>query len=132
MERQRSGAASEMAAEKALLGAGYVVIERNWLGGGGEIDRIAMDGEVLVFVEIRSRSTSKGARPLAGITKRKRIKVARAGLAYLARLRPRGLPACRFDVVSVLWSASPSPEVTIVRGAFDVEDFSVSTGTPWI
>jgi len=111
------GAAQEAHAERALVAAGYRIIARNWRGSGGEIDRIAWDGEVLVFVEIRARSTSAHGEPSETVRFPKRRRLIRAAIAYLARLPEPRLPTCRFDVVSIV--GHEAPRVQIIPDAFD-------------
>lgn len=116
---QREGKRQEDHAEAALVRAGYTIIARNWRGGGGEIDRIALDRDVLVFVEVRARTGVRHGRPGATVGRAKQRKVVRAALAYR---RPPGLRigGLRFDVVEVVFGSDGRPhDVRILRGAFD-------------
>jgi len=61
--RKERGAAAEEAAARYLESQGCQVLERNWRCRTGEIDLIARDGEVLVFVEVRSRRTGSRSAP---------------------------------------------------------------------
>lgn len=116
---QEIGQRHERLAEVALRRAGYQIEARNWRGGGGEIDRIAKDGDILVFVEVRSRRGTKQGRPSETVRWTKQRRVIIAALAYLAERPPGPSPAVRFDVVSVIDIDSGEPEVEIIRGAFD-------------
>ena len=111
---QRLGAHQEAVAERALSRAGYQIAERNWRGAGGEIDRIAWDGETLVFVEIRARTRDRGGDPAATVGPAKQRHVIRAAAAYLMALSP--LPPVRFDVVAIV-----GDRVEIIPDAFEVE-----------
>jgi putative endonuclease len=115
---QRWGAARESLAEAALREEGFVILERNWRGGGGEIDRIAWDGTILCFVEVRARSTDEFGLPSETVDFRKKRKILRAASAYLARFSARDLPAARFDVVSIVDRGQGRREVAIIRDAF--------------
>ncbi len=117
---QLRGGNSESLAEKHLIVSGYRILARNWRGGGGELDRIAQDGEVLVFIEIRSRHTESGGTAMESIGFSKRRRVIYAALAYLSRFAPRNVPACRFDVVTVQMK-NEKLEVEILKNAFDTE-----------
>jgi putative endonuclease len=97
-ERRRRGAAGERAAEALLRKAGLVILARNWRGAGGEIDLVALEGETIVFVEVKSRSLFDPARPAVRAGQRRRI--AAASRAFRARFGVRGHP-CRFDLVTV-------------------------------
>ena len=81
---QRQGARHEHVAEEELTRRGYLITERNVRTRRGEIDRIAEDGDVLVFVEIRSRSSLLHGRPSESVGAKKQRSVVRA--AASARL----------------------------------------------
>lgn len=115
---QRLGAAQEALAERELVRRGYRIVERNWRGGGGELDRIAWCGEVLCFVEVRARSTDAFGTPAETVGREKQRRLIRAASSYLARLGSRAVVA-RFDVVSIILRERGPPEVTVIPGAFD-------------
>src|SRR5262245_30679215 len=100
--RQKWGAIREAVAEEALEREGYRIVERNWRCIGGEIDRIAWEGDVLCFVEVRARSTDAFGSPAGTITVQKQRKLAAVATAYLGRYGPRSKPPARFDVVSIV------------------------------
>lgn len=99
---------------QALRQAGYRVIARNVRLRIGELDIVAWEGEVLAFVEVRSRADTRfgGAGHAVGPAKQRQV--ARCAELYLASqgrsLRPA---AVRFDVVAVTGS-----ELVILRDAF--------------
>lgn len=93
--RGRSG---ERAAERALRDAGLDLLARNWRGGGGELDLVALDGETLVFVEVKSRAAFDPARAKVRTGQRRRN--ASAARAFRARFGVSDL-AYRFDLVTV-------------------------------
>lgn len=99
----RIGASGERAAEAHLRANGLKVLARNWRNpkdAREEIDLVAMDGDVLVFVEVKTRVAGARVSGYHAVNRRKRAVLLRACRAYLARLRP---PArhYRFDVVEV-------------------------------
>jgi putative endonuclease len=53
--RVRLGDAGERFAERSLSEKGWEVVARKWHGGGGEVDLVALDGDILVFVEVKTR-----------------------------------------------------------------------------
>lgn len=128
---QTFGLQLETVAEAKLLEAGYEILHRNWRGGGGEIDRIAQDGEVLVFVEIRARRTDAHGEPWETVGYRKQRRLARAALAYLARPEV-GRPAVRFDVISVLVEPGVPPQIEVYQDAFWMESFLLGRGIPMV
>jgi putative endonuclease len=101
--------AGESAAEALLRRAGYTVLARRHRERCGEIDLIALDGTVVVFVEVKTRSAA-GGRPAEAVTPRKQCRIAQVALIWLAR---RGWLErdCRFDVVEVLARPGGPPEL---------------------
>jgi len=95
--RSLAGAQAEALAAEHLAAAGLAIVERNWRRRVGEIDLVARDGDVLVFVEVRFRRRNDYGGAGASITAAKRARMVEAAGAYLARLSPA--PACRFDAV---------------------------------
>jgi putative endonuclease len=117
---QRWGAQLETLAEAMLARGGYRVIARNWRGGGGELDRVAWDGELLCFVEIRARRTDAFGLPAETVDWKKQRKVVRAAEAFLAAHHPAGGVMARFDVVSIVARGEGrAPEVLLIKDAFD-------------
>ena len=98
--RQESGAQAEEAAAQFLSASGLQIVARNYRTRLGEIDVIARDGGVLVFVEVRLRTREDYGGALESIDERKQHRIALAAGAYLAEVRGRE-PPCRFDVVTV-------------------------------
>ncbi len=91
------GAAAENLAERFLCAQGLELVERNFRCRGGEIDLILTDGDTMVFVEVRLRSSERFGGAAASIDAKK---VARLRLAAQYYLAGRGAtPACRFDAV---------------------------------
>ena len=80
-----------------LVRNGLAVVERNWRRRCGELDLVARDGDVLVFVEVRLRRRADFGGAAASITAAKRSRMIAAASLYLAGL-PR-TPACRFDAI---------------------------------
>lgn len=119
--RQYFGAECERLAEKVLLQQGYHIVHRNWRVRGGEVDRIAWSEGVLVFIEIRSRSSLVGGSPFDSINRKKRKKLVRAAEIYLSYLAPEQVPMVRFDVIGILSTSASTntSRVTLIKNAFD-------------
>ncbi len=98
------GASGEDAAAAALLAAGYQIVERNFTCKAGELDIVARDGDVLVFVEVRSRANAAHGHAAEMVTPGKRARVARVARVYLAARVPV-FDECRFDVVAITGDA---------------------------
>ncbi len=109
---QETGRIGEELAEDYLRRRkGFRILVRNWRAGRDEIDLVAREGKVFVFVEVKTRR-GDGLVPgyFAAVGKRKRAALCRAVKAYL-----RGLPekpaTFRFDVVEVNLKAAPKDRV---------------------
>lgn len=98
-DQQQKGQLGEDAALAHLLSHGLVLVERNFLCKGGELDLVMRDGTHLVFVEVRRRRSRAFGGAAASITpaKQRRMKIA----AQVFLLRYRKLPPCRFDVIAI-------------------------------
>lgn len=94
------GATSEDRAVAHLVRQGYRIVERNYRCKLGELDIVARDGGVLVFVEVRSRRSAEYGSALEAVGWHKRRKVSRVAMAYLAHRKPR-FDEARFDVVAI-------------------------------
>jgi len=98
-DRREHGRRAERAAERMLRKAGLVILARNWHAAGGELDLAALEGETLVFVEVKSRAGEfPEDRPLVRAGQRRRT--ARASRAFRERFGVAHLPF-RFDLVTV-------------------------------
>jgi len=84
----------------------------------GELDIVAYEGDVLVFVEVKTRRSEDIARAEAGVDRRKRHALSRAARAYRHWLRVESAPY-RFDLLTVVFGEGSSPEITLTRGAFE-------------
>ena len=94
------------------------ILERQLRGDFGEIDLIALDADTVVFVEVKTRSTTAAGDPTEAITPAKQRKMTQSALAYLKRrgwLQRRA----RFDVVAIVWDGEHTPEVRHFRNAFE-------------
>ena len=76
---------------------GLTIVARNFRTRFGEIDLIAKDGNTLVFVEVRMRSSMSFGGALESITAQKRVRMIAAARGYLALIG--GEPTCRFDAI---------------------------------
>jgi len=99
---------------------GYAVLERRYRTRFGEIDIVAEDEGVTVFIEVRARRTDRRGSAAESITPRKRRKIAAMALDYLA-WRGKLNARCRFDVVAIDWLNSPRQTLHLYRDAFQVD-----------
>lgn len=96
----------------------FRILGRNVALPGGELDIVAEDGPVLVFVEVKTRRQSEDGGPVAAVGFRKRRTIARLASMYVERFRLGDRPV-RFDLVSVVWPSGREPVIEYFRDAFD-------------
>jgi putative endonuclease len=111
------GAYGERVAVRYLLDQGMVLLDRNWRCPFGEIDAILREGDVLVFVEVKTRRGTRFGSPASAVVPAKVARLRRLGAQWLAQagIHP---PEIRFDVVEVLAQRSGPAVVEHLRGAF--------------
>ena len=114
----RRGKEAEQLARAHLEGLGMEVLASNLRLGGGELDLVAREDQVLVFVEVKGRGPAAWSRPEEAVDQNKRRRLTQAASAYLARLEGPP-PVCRFDVVAVEFGPS-QPCLRHLRDAFRV------------
>jgi putative endonuclease len=116
--RRETGRRGEDAAAEFVARLGWRVVARNFRCRSGEIDLVAMDGDTIVFVEVRTRTGDGRGTPLESVDGRKQAQVGRVARYFLAA---RGWfdRSARFDVVGIRLDADP-PSIEHVRSAFDL------------
>ncbi len=113
------GASCEELACRLLASRGYVIICRNWRCRWGELDIVARDGEVYVFVEVKARSEGKKfGGPAAAVTAAKQERLSLAALEFLKESGLGDAPA-RFDVV-LFRGRGRERRCELIRNAFDL------------
>lgn len=110
------GAAIEQLAAQWLQQHGLTLVASNHHVKGGELDLVMMDQDILVFVEVKHRTTNRYGHPLETVTAQKRQRIIRAAKLYLARHAASN--PCRFDIVAITGSP-PSLEFHWEKAAFD-------------
>jgi putative endonuclease len=130
-ERAALGRFGESVAADHLVASGLTVLARNWRCREGEVDIVALDGDVLVMCEVKTRRGVGFGTPLDAVTPAKAARLRRLACRWLADQRAgsaagaAGITAefdryaeVRFDVVSVLRPLSGPTTVEHLRGAF--------------
>jgi putative endonuclease len=115
---KETGKKGEEIAVAYLKNKGYRIRERNYRCPFGEIDIIALDGEAVVFVEVKSRKSDDFGDPEAAVDTRKQAKLSRAALNYINEHNLNDRNA-RFDVVAVSFFKEVD-RVRLIKDAFDL------------
>ena len=101
MRNKIEGDGGEIRAVKFLEDKKYKILQTNFKTKFGEIDIIAFKDGVIVFVEVKERSTLAFGRPIEAVDYRKQQKIRRVAEYYLM-IKHKTEADCRFDVVEIL------------------------------
>jgi putative endonuclease len=115
--KQNTGNKGENYACDLLVESGFTIIERNYHFGHGEIDIVAMDGDTLVFVEVKTRKNLEFGDPIEGVTKSKQKQIRKIAEGYLMEKKILDID-CRFDVVGILLQGNEAPKINHIENAF--------------
>jgi putative endonuclease len=115
--RAALGRAGEEAALQVYLRNGFRLIARNWRCGLGELDLVVRRGRLLVFCEVKTRSTIALGGGYEAVTWSKRRRLRRLAEAFVSQTPVRPA-ATRFDVASVHVSRGCAPDVEVYQDAF--------------
>lgn len=107
------GGEGEQLAAEYLARLGARIVDRNVRIGGGEIDIIALIEGVIVFIEVKRRTSLRYGRPAEAVTYAKQRRIIRAAAAYLAAHHVSDRPV-RFDIIELL-----PGEINHIPAAFD-------------
>lgn len=110
------GRSGEREAAKFLRRKGMRILAKNFHGPAGEIDLIARDGDILVFVEVKTR---RAGVPAEAVTLEKQRKLTLTAMHFLRRHLALEVRS-RFDIVAIIWPESAgSPAIEHIPNAFD-------------
>ncbi len=114
-----SGEGYENKAADMIRGQGLHILARNFAGKTGEIDIIALDGDYVVFLEVRARSNPYFPSAAASVDKRKQRRILLTAQLFLQRNKQWSNCPCRFDVIAFEPRQSAKREtVNWIRSAF--------------
>jgi putative endonuclease len=124
----RIGKRGENLAAWYLRLSGYRIVERNFRSPLGEIDIIARKRDMLIFVEVKTRSTTSPYHPLEAVGAVQVYRTVQAARMYLMGFRPP-FPACRFDIIGITPGISFSPRrFRHIKNAFDITSDALIEG----
>ncbi|MGA1845165.1 MAG: YraN family protein [bacterium] len=115
------GKKGEQLALDHLIALGYTIEARNYRCPFGEVDIIARDKEILVFIEVKTRVSGRFGSPQEAVDLRKQQRLSRIALHYLACTHTReNQETCRFDVVSVIQTHGEEWSINVIKDAFSL------------
>jgi putative endonuclease len=117
-----TGRRGEQAAFFYLRRQGFIVTARGWRSGQarGDLDLVAWEGDVICFVEVKTRTTRAVATAEASVDEDKRRTLRRLARHYLRQLPKQDVPV-RFDILSIYFEKEKAAEFEMFRGAFGWE-----------
>jgi len=116
---QSVGKRGEDEAAAFLGGKGYTILQRNFRCSEGELDIVARQRDVLVFVEVKTSSGDAFGPPQEWVDRRKQAQIGRVAQVYLQQLEDE--PDCRFDVVAVQIQQDGQARINHIQDAFWLE-----------
>jgi putative endonuclease len=117
-DKKKAGNRAEDSAQAHLERHGLRLLARNWSCRNGELDLVMLDGDTVVFVEVRYRRYAAWGGALESVDRRKQQKLIKAAQLFLQMESRWTKHPCRFDVVAIDAAASKeSPNW--IRNAFD-------------
>ena len=111
-----TGQRAEAVAAAYLREHGLYLLDRNYRCKLGEIDLVMREGELLVFVEVRYRSSGRFGHAVQTVDLNKQRKLTRAARMFLLTNQIPATTRCRFDVVGI---NAVADDIDWVRDAFD-------------
>ena len=109
---------------------GYTIVARQAREGFGELDLVAVDRGVVVFVEVKTRQSDSAGHPAEAVDLNKQRRLTRAALAFLRRHHLLDHPV-RFDVVAIRWPANVRrPVIEHILHAFEPPGRASSSPDP--
>lgn len=115
-KQQKIGLLGEDTACQFLLNNGYSILERNWRFSKAEIDIIAMNNKVLVFVEVKAKSYTYYGAPEESISPYKENLIFDAANQYMFKIKHEW--EIRFDIISIVFDKDLKPTITHFKDAF--------------
>jgi putative endonuclease len=117
--RQQLGRRAEELAAEFLRAAGCEILQCNYSRRLGELDIVALAGEVLIVAEVRTRSSNAYGGAAASVTRGKQRRITRAASRLLQERRDLARLPVRFDVLIVSDPHGPAPAIEWLKHAFE-------------
>lgn len=120
--RQILGQKGEKQAARFLKQKGYKIVIANYRCKYGEIDLVARDADILIFIEIKTRTSNDFGGPAAAVNYRKQQQISKVAHHYLVTHHRNDDVDARFDVICVL---SPKGQQTQIEHIHDAFEFCI-------
>ena len=117
MSRRALGAQGEALAGGWYVERGYTVLDRNWRTRQGELDLILEREGIVVFCEVKTRTSDAFGIGAEAVTREKQLRIRRLAGAWLTA-HDRRARELRFDVVSILAPRGERPTIEVLEAAF--------------
>ncbi len=117
MNRRALGARGESLAGDWYLERGYTILDRNWRTRTGELDLVLESGGIIVFCEVKTRTSNAFGAGVEAVTREKQLRIRRLAAQWL-EVNDRAHRGLRFDVVSILAPSSGRPQIDVYEAAF--------------
>lgn len=119
LNNKETGRLGENIARSYLIEKGYSIIETNYSTRCGEIDIIARDGKLIVFIEVKTRRGIKFGYPREAVDKHKQQKIKNIAELYMLRKKLADMPV-RLDVIEVFIDENNNAKsVSLLKNAFE-------------
>jgi putative endonuclease len=119
MQKKELGKKGEEVAVRFLKKSGYHIIQRNYACRMGEMDVIAKEKDTLVFVEVKTRTSTLFGSPQLAVNISKQKQISKVALNFLKEKHLEDVKA-RFDVVAILLGPK-GEQIELIRDAFDLQ-----------
>ena len=116
--RINTGKQGEALAVEFLKKNGYRVLENNFRCRYGELDIVAIDGEIIAFVEVKTKTNNRFGPPKLAVDSRKQRQLSKVALAYMLQKNLTRCPA-RFDVVGIDITGDAA-NIELIKNAFEL------------
>ncbi|WP_207426552.1 YraN family protein [Pedobacter sp. SYSU D00535] len=110
------GIKGERLAKEYLEAAGYEILDENWCHGKAEVDLIAYRDRRIVFVEVKTRSSTNFGEPEDFVTEAKQKNLQKAAEEYIYVMNFKG--EIRFDIISIIFNKVGEHKLHHIEDAF--------------
>jgi putative endonuclease len=117
-KRHQLGRNSEKLAASYLKQKGYEILQHNYRTRQGEIDIIARENHTIVFVEVKSRTSTQFGHAVQALTQKQKVRLSKTALTYL-HINQLNNQSARFDVVAIQKDPKFGTDIRLIKNAFE-------------